>query len=163
MNDRAGAVVESMATEHEHSPADRPGSNPSLDSALQERGYRLTPQRLMILEAVESSPNHASAEEIYDHVRAKYPYINISTIYRTLELFRDLSIVTETDLGGVKRYHPVGDGQHHHLVCRDCGNLTELDDQILAPVKEQILQEYGFRADLSHLAILGLCARCRHE
>lgn len=150
-------------SEHDQADHDRQETGLSLDSALQERGYRLTPQRLMILEAVERSPNHASAEEIYDQVRAKYPYINISTIYRTLELFRDLSIVTETDLGGVKRYHPVGNGQHHHLVCRECGTLTELDDQILTPVKEQIFREHGFRADLSHLAILGVCARCRNE
>lgn len=150
-------------SENDQAGYDRQETGLSLDSALQERGYRLTPQRLMILEAVERSPNHASVEEIYDQVRAKYPYINISTIYRTLELFRDLSIVTETDLGGVKRYHPVGNGQHHHLVCRECGALTELDDQILTPVKEQILREHGFRADLSHLAILGVCARCRNE
>ena len=134
---------------------------PALDVTLQERGYRLTPQRLMILEAVEQSANHVSAEEIFDQVKTKYPYINISTIYRTLELFRDLSLVTETDLGGVKRYHPVGDGQHHHLVCRACGTTTELDQAILAPVKERILAEHGFRADLTHLAILGRCARCQ--
>ena len=136
-------------------------TGPTLDVALQERGYRLTPQRLMILEAVEQSANHVSAEEIFDQVKTKYPYINISTIYRTLELFRDLSLVTETDLGGVKRYHPVGDGQHHHLVCRSCGATTELDQAILAPVKERILTEHGFRADLTHLAILGRCARCQ--
>ena len=140
--------------------SDASAGSSALDAALQERGYRLTPQRLMILEAVETSHNHVSAEEIYDRVRAKYPYINISTIYRTLELFRDLSLVTETDLGGVKRYHPAGNGQHHHLVCRICGNITELDQVILEPVQQRILSEHGFHADLTHLAILGRCARC---
>ena len=149
-----------MASEHDTTDHDRP-AGAGLDATLQERGYRLTPQRLMILEAVEHSRNHVSAEEIFDQVKAKYPYINISTIYRTLELFRDLSIVTETDLGGVKRYHPAGHGRHHHLVCRLCGSLTELDQDILAPLQGQILREHGFRADLTHLAILGRCARCQ--
>ena len=149
-----------MSGQHRGTKQERPSLGSALDVALQERGYRLTPQRLMILEAVEHSPNHVSAEEIFDQVKAKYPYINISTIYRTLELFRDLSLVTETDLGGVKRYHPAGGGQHHHLVCRSCGSITELDQEILAPVKDRILRDHGFRADLSHLAILGRCARC---
>ncbi|MFC1902820.1 Fur family transcriptional regulator [Chloroflexota bacterium] len=69
-------------------------------SKLSEKGYRLTPQRLMILQAIENSVDHISAEEIYAQVVSKYPHINISTIYRTLELLKKLGLVTETDLGG---------------------------------------------------------------
>jgi len=69
-------------------------------SKLSEQGYRLTPQRMMILSAIENSDDHISAEEIYAQVVAKYPHINISTVYRTLELLKQLGLVTETDLGG---------------------------------------------------------------
>ena len=66
---------------------------------LGEKGYRLTPQRLMILSAIESSRDHISAEEIYAEVTAKYPHVNISTVYRTLELLKKLGMVYEIDLG----------------------------------------------------------------
>ncbi len=128
---------------------------------LSEQGYRLTPQRIMILSAIENSDNHISAEEIYAHIAAKYPKVNISTIYRTLELLKRLGLVTKTDLGeGRVRYHPVEKGHHHHLVCQECGAITNLDESLLAPLKSALLQEYKFSADLRHLAILGRCINC---
>ena len=68
-------------------------------SRLRELGYRLTPQRIMILSAIETSDNHISAEEIHAQIVVKYPQVNISTVYRTLELLKQLGLVTETDLG----------------------------------------------------------------
>ncbi len=130
-------------------------------SGLNRQGYRLTPQRLMILSAIENSDSHISAEEIYAQVIAKYPNINISTVYRTLELLKRLGLVTETDLGeGRVRYHPAEKGHHHHLVCQECGTIIDLDESLLAPLKSALLREYRFRADLRHLAILGRCVNC---
>jgi Fur family ferric uptake transcriptional regulator len=128
---------------------------------LAERGYRLTPQRLMTIAAIEQSDGHISAEEIYAQVMAKYPHVNISTVYRTLELLKQLGLVTDTDFGeGRARYHPVGKGHHHHLVCQECGAVVDLDEIVLAPLKDALLREYGFSADLRHLAIFGRCAKC---
>ncbi len=116
----------------------------------------------MILTAIQQSEDHISAEEIYAQVVAKYPYVNISTVYRTLELLKGLGLVTETDMGeGRVRYHPANKGQHHHLVCRDCGAVIDLDESVLAPLKEQLAREYGFLADLRHLAIFGRHANCK--
>ena len=93
-----------------------------IGSKLTELGYRLTPQRMMVLSAIENSDDHISAEEIYVQVIAKYPHVNISTVYRTLELLGRLGLVTETDLGGGRvRYHSAEKGHHHHLVCQECG------------------------------------------
>ena len=128
---------------------------------LSKQGYRLTPQRMMILSAIENSDNHISAEEIYTQITAKYPNVNISTVYRTLELLKRLGLVTETDLGeGRVRYHPAEKGHHHHLVCWECGAIIDLDESVLSPVKDVLLKEYGFIADLRHLAILGRCVNC---
>ena len=128
---------------------------------LSEQGYRMTPQRLMILSAIENSDDHISAEEIYAQIVAKYPNVNISTVYRTLELLKRLGLVTETDLGeGRVRYHPVEQGHHHHLICRECGAIVDLDESLLAPLKSALLREYQFSADLRHLAILGRCVNC---
>jgi len=132
-----------------------------LISKLGEQGYRLTPQRMMVLSAIENSNDHISAEEIYAQVVAKYPHVNISTVYRTLELLNRLDLVTETDLGGGRvRYHPAGKGHHHHLVCQECGKVIDLDETVLYPLKKVLLREYKFSADLRHLGIFGRCADC---
>ena len=132
-----------------------------LASKLIKMGYRLTPQRMMILSAIERSDDHISAEEIYAQVVAKYPNVNISTVYRTLELLKRLGLVTETDLGGGRlRYHPVGKGHHHHLVCQECGAIIALDESLLSSLKSALLREYKFSADLRHLAIFGRCVKC---
>ena len=74
---------------------------------------------MMILSAIENSDDHISAEEIHAQTVAKYPHVNISTIYRTLELLKRLGLVTETNFGeGLVRYHPQDKGHHHHLVCQ---------------------------------------------
>ena len=130
-------------------------------SKLSEQGYRLTPQRMMVLSAIENSDNHISAEEIYVQVIAKYPHVNISTVYRTLELLKRLGLVTETDLGGGRvRYHPADKGHHHHLVCQECGRIIDLDESVLSSLKSTLLREYKFSADLRHLAIFGRCPNC---
>jgi Fur family ferric uptake transcriptional regulator len=132
--------------------------------ALGQQGYRMTPQRLMIVAAIEDSNDHISAEEVYAKVLEKYPNVNISTVYRTLELLEELGLVTKTDLGGGRvRYHPADKGHHHHLVCRDCGAIIDLDETALAGLKDTLLRDYGFIADLKHLGIWGRCVRCQHK
>ena len=129
--------------------------------ALREMGYRLTPQRLMILEAVQLGDDHISADEIYARVHERYPHVNISTVYRTLELLKHLGLVVETDLGeGRVKYHYSEKGHHHHLVCQNCGAVLELEESVLRPLKNTLLRKYGFRADLGHFAIFGHCLRC---
>jgi Fur family ferric uptake transcriptional regulator len=128
---------------------------------LTEKGYRLTPQRLMIVSAIENSEAHISAEEIYAQVVAKYLHVNISTVYRTLELLKELGLVTETNFGeGRVRYHPAGKGHHHHLVCTECGKVIDLDESMLSSLQGMLLGKYKFSADLKHLAIFGRCAKC---
>ena len=130
-------------------------------SKLSEQGYRLTPQRMMVISAIENSDDHISAEEIYVQVLAKYPHVNISTVYRTLELLKRLGLVTETNLGeGRVRYHSAEKGHHHHLVCQECGATVDLDESVLLPLRDTLLREYRFVANLRHLAILGHCVNC---
>ena len=131
-------------------------------SQLSEQGYRLTPQRMLVLSAIANSDHHISAEEIHARVVAKYPHVNISTIYRTMDLLKRLGLVTETDLGGGRvRYHPADKGHHHHLVCQQCGKIIDLDESVLVSLEKVLFGEYNFSADLRHLAIFGRCADCR--
>lgn len=133
-----------------------------LTRSLHESGLRLTPQRLLILETLQSTDEHISAEEICTRVRQSYPYVNISTVYRTLDTLRELGLVTSADLGGGSvRYHWADKGRHHHLVCQRCGKMLDLDEELTKELELAIEQRYAFRANLTHLTIFGICQNCR--
>jgi Fur family ferric uptake transcriptional regulator len=136
----------------------------SCGQALKGMGYRLTPQRMMVVEALHVADKHVSAEEIYTQVRAKYPYANISTVYRTLDLLKELGLVTEIALGdGCVRFHPVEKGHHHHLVCQKCHSIIDLPESVLAPLEDVLSEKHKFKADLKHTAVFGLCSQCQDK
>ncbi len=129
---------------------------------LKQRGYRLTPQRVMVVEAVHNADKHISAEEIFVQVKARHPYANISTVYRTLDLMERLGLVIKTDFGeGYVRYHHMEKSNHHHLICEKCGTVIDLEGSALMPLQKGLLKGYNFKVDLRHLAISGLCASCQ--
>src|SRR3954451_15937732 len=132
-----------------------------LVQTLKERGHRLTPQRQLILEAVEAAEGHVSAETVHARVAAQFPQVNISTVYRTLELLQTLGLVTHTHFDdGIALYHLAEDSHHQHMVCRVCGSEREIDVQELAPLDKHLREQYGFQADLAHFAIIGMCGSC---
>ena len=132
-----------------------------LTQELRERGYRLTPQRQLVLQAV-TTLRHGTPDEICVEVRRTAAGVNISTVYRTLELLEALGLVTHTHLGhGPPTYHAASDDDHLHLVCRDCGQVTETDVVLAADFIARLAEERGFETDVRHFAIFGRCAACR--
>lgn len=128
---------------------------------LRESGHRMTPQRLMIASAVRHSDGHISAAQVLEQVRDMYPYVDLSTVYRTLGVLKRLRLVTETDMGsGDYSYEWVQKARHHHLICRVCGSVASLDHHYLEDLGAEILADYGFKADLDHFAIFGICTKC---
>lgn len=128
---------------------------------LRRARQKVTPQRLMVLAALRSMPGHPSASEIFQEVRASYPYVDISTVYRTLASLRELGLVTETDMGsGDLRYQWASETPHHHLICQRCGHVAELEHDLMAGLGEQLRERHGFVARLDHFAIFGLCREC---
>ncbi|MBN1374975.1 MAG: transcriptional repressor [Dehalococcoidia bacterium] len=129
---------------------------------LKAKGYRLTPQRIMVVDALHCAKRHISAEGIFERLKKKYPYANISTVYRTLELLKELGLAAEISIGdGVVRYHARENSRHHHLVCTKCGKIVDMAEDELLPLEKELLKNHGFKADLNHLAIFGMCTRCR--
>jgi Fur family transcriptional regulator, ferric uptake regulator len=127
---------------------------------LRARGYRLTPQRQLVLEAV-TSLGHANAEEILCHVQRTAGGVNISTVYRTLELLESLALVRHAHLGhGVPTYHPATAAEHLHLVCRDCGAVSEADIDAAEPLARRLAETHGFQTDVQHFAVYGRCRDC---
>src|SRR3990172_9728951 len=105
------------------------GHSGIMDS-LRQVGYRLTPQRMLIVSLIHDSKGHVTAEELHSRVVEQYPFVDISTVYRTLQLLKKLHLVSETDLGGGRVQYELSEGsRHHHLVCRRCGAALPLDDK----------------------------------
>jgi Fur family transcriptional regulator, ferric uptake regulator len=130
--------------------------------ALKERGLRMTPQRQLILDAVAAAHGHISVDQVYQQVIRQFPDVNVTTVYRTLEVLEELGLVRHTHFhDGVAQYQRTDEAPHHHLVCTVCDADTELDLAILEPLAEELQRRYGFKADLAHTAIVGVCGACQ--
>lgn len=135
-----------------------------LHEVLRKAGQRLTPQRMMVLSVLAEQGGHMSAEEILALIRREYPYLNLSTVYRTLDLLVELGLVAQTDLGeGVRQFELVGAHPHHHLICRRCGGAVEVGDDLLGPLRQTLREQFGFVACMDHFAIFGICRSCQEQ
>lgn len=132
----------------------------TLADVLRAKGLRLTAQRQLVLEAVHGL-GHATPDQVHARVAEVAAGVNITTVYRTLELLEELGLVTHAHLShGAPTYHAVGAEQHVHLVCRDCGGVTEVPSGTLGELAGRLETERGFLVDLGHVALFGLCAHC---
>jgi Fur family ferric uptake transcriptional regulator len=137
-----------------------PVSAEALDEVLRGRGLRATPQRRMVLQAV-SDLGHATPEQVCEHVLGQAGALNLSTVYRALELLEELGVVSHTHLHhGSPTYQVADHVDHLHLVCRRCGSITEADLELARPLADAVAAAHGFGTDLAHLSLHGLCADC---
>ena len=126
---------------------------------LHDLGYRLTPQRTLVWDVLRGQDGHMSAEEVCAQVQKQFPNVNISTVYRTLELLVELDLVRETHLGPARRFFEVEEEvPHHHLVCEACGRVTHVHDEDLGDLHQTLVAGQGFTA--KQLTIFGRCAAC---
>jgi Fur family ferric uptake transcriptional regulator len=130
--------------------------------SLREQGYRLTPQRLLVLSIVAGGGDHMGVDEVFRRAQQAYPYMDIATVYRTLHLFKKLGVVTEVAIGDRLHYELKDpNGHHHHMVCRECHGAYNLSPHYLEEFRSILIHEFGFEPDLDHFAISGICANCR--
>jgi Fur family ferric uptake transcriptional regulator len=138
-------------------------SETHLAELLRSRGLRLTAQRQLVLRAVHDL-GHATPEQVHAAVREVAAGVNITTIYRTLELLERLRLVRHTHLShGSPTYHAADDDQHVHLVCRSCGRVNDMDPDLLRPLADRLCAERGFRVDIGHVALFGVCGDCGEQ
>jgi Fur family ferric uptake transcriptional regulator len=134
-------------------------SVPSLTDALRSRGLRMTAQRQLVLEAVEKL-GHATPEQVHCEVVRTAAGINLTTVYRTLELLEQLGLIRHTHLlDAASTYHLAAD-QHIHLVCRVCRTVDEAPTTVLTELTTRLVDERGFSADVGHVALFGVCRNC---
>jgi Fe2+ or Zn2+ uptake regulation protein len=128
---------------------------------LRKQGYRLTPQRFMILSVIQEANEHLNIDQISERVQLRNPYVSLSTIYRTLELLRKLGLIRENHLPGEQPYYEAAHGYaHHHLVCRRCRDTIHLDETLLGDLHERLQAEYHFHSLTLDLVAAGYCSSC---
>ena len=126
---------------------------------LQDLGYRLTPQRTLVWDVLRASGGHMTAEQISQAIQERFPHVNISTVYRTLELLVELDLVRETRLGPSRRYFEVEEElPHHHLVCSDCGDVQHIHDEDMGDLSARLRIDHGFAP--REVTVFGRCAAC---
>jgi Fur family ferric uptake transcriptional regulator len=129
---------------------------------LRDQGYRLTPQRNLIWEVLRDAGRHLTADEVTAEVRRTLPDVNVSTVYRTLELLVSLDLVVETRLEGSACYYEVSpEPTHHHFVCTQCGAVGHFSDDLLTPVHAELTRRHAFSVDQIQVTAFGVCRECR--
>lgn len=127
---------------------------------LRARGLRVTTARRAVLAALLEADGHLRAEDLAAVVQERHPDIHLSTVYRALEVFEEVGVVTHVHLGhGPSTYH-LSDELHHHAVCEVCGAVVELPDDVLDAVAARVRSDFGFEVDARHFALAGRCAAC---
>lgn len=124
-------------------------------------GGRLTAARQAIVEALVVMGTHVTADALARRVQRRFPTINISTVYRTLERLEELGVVDHVHLGHGSAIYHVKTDDHQHLVCERCEQVVELPEDELRPFLRMLDRSYGFEVDRRHFAIVGLCSSCR--
>lgn len=133
-----------------------------LRSTLHQRGMRMTPQRQLVLDALERL-EHGTPEQVCKQVQQTTPSVNITTIYRTLELLEDLGLVRHTHLGHGAPTYSLHDHEHVHLVCHSCGRVDESPREVMDQLCGTLREAHGFVLDAAHLALSGTCRDCTRE
>ena len=130
---------------------------------LQQRKFKLTPHRDLILDTFLKHEGHRSIEDIYRVVREEDPRIGYTTVYRTMKILTDCGLAREIDLAdGITRYEHLYNHQHHdHMICTRCGKLIEFYNEEIEAVQDEASEQLGFKAFDHKLQIFGLCGECR--
>ena len=132
--------------------------------ALNLPGMRVTNQRALLLEIIRQGQGHLDADEIYRQARQKYPRLSLSTVYRSLQLFKKLGLIEEVHFDEAHHHYeakpPV---EHHHLVCLGCGRVIEFHYPLSRYVKRNVAEAKDFDIVATEIRMTGYCSRCRQE
>ena len=142
-----------------HGPGDR--FRERARDALRSEGHRMTQQRDVLLDVIETAGAHLDADGLYQLARQRDNRISLSTVYRTLALLKQHNLVDELHLSEEHHHYEAKSGeQHYHLLCTECGAVQEFSGEILDHLKAALQREHGFHVMSLQLDIAGRCARC---
>lgn len=137
-------------------------SRKTIESALRHHGYKVTPQRRIVINEILNTHEHLTPAAIYDRVEKEHPGIGLVTIYRTLEILEDLGLICETHSGHSCRSYLMrqSNQHHHHLICSDCGKVVDFGDCGLEELENRLAEKSGFKINSHLLEFSGQCREC---
>lgn len=137
--------------------------NPKVERRIRNLGFRLTPQRDLILRVVAGRGEHATFEEIYAEVHRSAPHISPATVYRTLETFGRYRLIHANEIAGGRVYELAVEEGHHHLICHKCWGEIKVPDGQVRKLFKQLEKQTGFLVLGEHFLFMGICPECRRE
>ena len=134
------------------------------NQANQMQGHPLTSQRRLLLELIRQADGHVDAKELYRRASSKDESISPATVYRSLNLFKQLGLVDERRLGQVRCYYEIKQTpEHQHLVCRGCGKVIEFESTLIRKLVDKVQREHGFNVTKAELYLEGYCEQCKEK
>jgi Fur family transcriptional regulator, peroxide stress response regulator len=128
--------------------------------ALRNKGYKATPQRIAICRIALHSREHPSAQSVYDEVKKVHPTVSLATVYKTLQVLRDLDLIHELSLPqGQARFDPYLK-PHVNLICHQCGKIEDLDDPTAREISERVSATTKFKPNGQRIDVYGICQKC---
>jgi Fur family peroxide stress response transcriptional regulator len=135
-------------------------SDTSAIEALRSKGYKATPQRIAICRIALNSRTHPSAQQVYDEVKKIHPTVSLATVYKTLEVLRDLELVQEINLPKGQARFDSYMNPHINLICLKCGNITDLDDVTAKEITRKVAAATKFKPTGQRIDVYGICQKC---
>ena len=133
-----------------------------LVNSLREEGFRITPQRIAIVEYLLKTDDHPSAEHIHKIIQKKYPMVSLSTVYKTLDLLREKKLVNEIKVEGEARFDAHTD-EHINLVCMNCGKIDDIDEDSLKEIQTKVARKSKYMILKSNFELFGYCNNCKSK
>ncbi len=124
---------------------------------------RSTEQRQIIQSILQQADGHLDADKIYQQARQRSPRISLSTVYRNLQLFKEMGLVEEHQFGSRRYYEPTPQAKHHHLVCLGCGRVFAFTCPSTERLKSMLSKEEGFKVTDANVHLAGYCPECQQR
>jgi len=130
--------------------------------SLREDGYRITPQRIAIVDYLLKTEDHPSSEHIHKTIKKRYPLVSLSTVYKTLDLLKEKKLVNEIEVEGETRFDAHTD-EHINLVCMNCGKIEDIDEESLKIIQSKAAKKSKYLIVKSSFEFFGYCSNCKSK
>jgi Fe2+ or Zn2+ uptake regulation protein len=145
---------------HDRQATSPPRDDAELADLLRERGLRATSQRVVMHRLLRDQDRHVSADELLAEAGEQLPGVSLPTVYATLELFEQLGVVRRVNGGGGTLLWDTRTDTHHHMICRRCGRIEDMETPLDLERARRSAARTGFEPDRAEVVVSGLCADC---
>lgn len=130
---------------------------------LKSKGYKVTPQRIAVYDVLRNTKEHPTVEAIYTKLQPMYPTMSLATVYKSLEMFKEVDLVQELNVGEDKFRYDANINNHPHIICTCCSRVDDVDDEAFFNLTEQVATKTGYQLTGQKLYFYGLCPACTEK